>query len=172
MEPLYFNFFLMKKNVLIPVVLLATTPFVIACTKKPTDAPLPPPVTGTTETVAPTPAPTEVAPVMSATTTGTVVPTTTVAPVKPITRTEIVSYASPASPQDPIEFSVTVADGVITAASATPKSNNDISRQLQTGFSTEVSAKVVGKKAADLNVDAIGGASLTTAAFEMFVRSF
>lgn len=161
----------MKKNLIVPVVLLATTPFVVACTKKPTDMPPPPPVTGVTETVAPVETP--VVPVVTPTETvaqsGT---TSVVTPAMPMTRTETVTYASPANPQDPVEFSVTVTEGVITAASATPKSDNDISKQLQTAFAADVSAKVVGKKAADLDVDAIGGASLTTAAFETFVHSF
>lgn len=163
----------MKKNVLIPVVLLATTPFVVACTKKPTDMPPPPPVTGSTETVAPveTPAMPEVMPVEVTVQSGSAsVEVTT--PASPITRTETVTYASPAGPQDPVEFSVTVTDGVITAASATAKSENDISKKLQTAFAAEVGTKVVGMKAADLDVDAIGGASLTTAAFETFVHSF
>lgn len=141
----------MKKNILIPVVLLATTPFVVACTKNPTDIPPPPPVTGTTETI--TPVETSATPVI-------------------LTRTETVTYTSPANPQDPVEFSVTVTDGVITSASATPKSDNEISQKLQTAFAAEVATKVVGMKAADFDVDAIGGASLTTGAFEMFVRSF
>jgi hypothetical protein len=83
-----------------------------------------------------------------------------------------VTYASPAGPQDPVEFSVTVTDGIVTAASATAKSDNDISKKLQTAFAGEVGMKVIGKKAKDLDVDAIGGASLTTAAFETFVHSF
>jgi uncharacterized protein with FMN-binding domain len=113
-----------------------------------------------------------VTPVVPTTQTGTpVVAMTPVAPVV-LTRTETVTYASPASPQDPVDFSVTVTDGVITAASAVSKSDNDISKQLQTAFAGEVSSKVVGKKAKDLHVDAIGGASLTTAAFETFVHSF
>jgi FMN-binding domain len=157
----------MKKTLIVPVLLLATTPFVVSCTKKPTDLPPPPVVTGTTETVAPV-----VTPVAPTTQTGT--PVQAVTPVAPVvlTRTETVTYASPAGPQDPVEFSVTVTDGVITAASATAKSDNDISKQLQTAFAGELSTKVVGKKAADLDVDAIGGASLTTAAFETFARSF
>ncbi len=89
-----------------------------------------------------------------------------------LTRTETVTYASPIDPKDPVEFSVTITDGVITSASATPKSTHDISQKLQTSFASEVSAKVVGKKAADFDVDTIGGASLTTGAFELFVRSF
>ncbi len=170
----------MKKNILIPVVLLATTPFVVACTKKPTDMPPPPPVTGETETVTPAPADTtsampsiEIDATAVVSSGGTVeVSTATTTPAMPVTRTETVTYASPANPQDPVEFSVTVTDGVITAASATPKSDNDISKKLQTAFAAEVGAKVVGMKAADLDVDAIGGASLTTGAFETFVRSF
>ena len=71
-----------------------------------------------------------------------------------------------------IEFDVTVTDGVITAAAATPKAEHEISMKLQTGFSAELSGKVVGKKAKDLQIDAIGGASLTTKAFEQFVHSF
>jgi hypothetical protein len=67
---------------------------------------------------------------------------------------------------------VTVTDGMITAASATAKSDNDISKQLQTAFAGEISAKAIGKKAKDLKLDAVGGASLTTAAFEQFVHSF
>jgi hypothetical protein len=89
------------------------------------------------------------------------------------TRTETLTYDSK-SPEGmvPVEFSVTVTDGVITAASATPKAEKDASKYNQTNFAKEVSAKVVGKKAKDLDVAAIGGASLTTAAFEQFVHSF
>ncbi|MFZ2255365.1 MAG: hypothetical protein WAW59_04875 [Patescibacteria group bacterium] len=157
----------MKKNLIVPVLLLATSPFVVSCTKSPTDMPPPPPVTGATETVTPE---TPVVPVETVTQSGTTA-TETVTPMA-LTRTETVTYASPASPQDPVEFSVTVTDGVITAASATPKSDNDISKMRQAAFAAEVSTKVVGKKAADLDVDVIGGSSLTTAAFETFVHSF
>ena len=105
--------------------------------------------------------------------TGNVDPAQSGATVAPqtFTRTETVSYTTPAEAKDVVEFSVTVTDGVITAASATPKSKNEISQKMQTGFAGAVS-KVVGMKAKDLDVDAIGGASLTTAAFEQFVRSF
>ncbi len=88
-----------------------------------------------------------------------------------ITRRETVSYNNP-SGSDRVEFAVTVTDGIITSASATPKADNEISLKRQTAFAAEVSAKVVGKKASDLNVDAIGGSSLTTGAFETFVHSF
>ena len=72
-----------------------------------------------------------------------------------ITRTETLSYMNP-SGSDEVEFSVSVTDGVITAASANPKAKNPISIKLQTAFAAEVSKKVVGMKAKDLDVDAIG----------------
>ena len=63
-------------------------------------------------------------------------------------------------------------DGVITAASSKTLATNDASKYNQDNFSKSVSASVVGKKAKDIHVDAIGGASLTTGAFETFVHSF
>jgi hypothetical protein len=53
----------------------------------------------------------------------------------------------------------------------TPKGSNDVSKKYQAGFARELSGKVMGKKIANLSMDAIGGASLTTAAFNKFVRS-
>ena len=152
----------MKKTLIVPILLLATTPFVVGCTKKPTDIPPPPPVTGTTETVAPVETVVPVAPVQSGSAT-----TETVAPVV-LTRTETLSYDSktPVGMVD-VEFSVT-----ITAASATPKTDKQGSNYNQTNFAKALSGAVVGKKAKDLDVDAIGGSSLTTAAFETFVHSF
>ena len=37
-------------------------------------------------------------------------------------------------------------------------------------FAKNISKSVVGKKIKDLDIDTVGGASLTTAAFEQFVR--
>ncbi len=115
-----------------------------------------PPVTTSTVSVTPT-----------ATTPVTQTPRTP----ETFTRRETVSYSNP-SGTDTVEFNVTVTDGIITSASATPKADNEISLKRQTAFAAEVSSKVVGKKASDLNIDAIGGSSLTTAAFEKFVHSF
>ena len=90
-----------------------------------------------------------------------------------LTRKETVSYDSK-TPEGmvQVEFDVTVTDGIITAATSTPKTDKQGSLYNQTSFAKELSSKVVGKKAKDLKVDAIGGASLTTAAFETFVHSF
>lgn len=82
--------------------------------------------------------------------------TGTVAPVT-LTRTETVSYDS-RSPDGmvEIEFSVTITDGVITAASATPKTDKQGSSYNQTNFVKNLSSVAVGKKAQDFQVDAIG----------------
>ena len=85
-----------------------------------------------------------------------------------ITRTGVESYQSPAG-LDQVEFTVSVKDGVITAASSKVLATNDASKYNQGNFAKEVSAKVVGKSTKDFEIDAIGGASLTTAAFEKFV---
>ena len=143
--------------------MLATLTVASSCTPSPTQTPA---NTGSTVETG-SMAPVEI-------NTGNVDPVQTGATVAPqaFTRTETVAYKTPAEEKDLVEFSVTVTDGVITAASAISKSQNEISQKMQTSFAGEVSKKVVGMKAKDLNVDAIGGASLTSAAFEQFVRSF
>lgn len=102
--------------------------------------------------------------------TGVVV--TPAAPVT-LTRKETLTYSVPApGTADAIEFDVTVTDGIITLAVAVGKADHEFSKNWQGKFVAELSGKVVGKKAKDLKVYAIGGASLTTAAFETFVHSF
>jgi len=98
-----------------------------------------------------------------------------VTPVAPIvlTRKETLSYTVPAPDLNTtVEFDVTVTDGIITTATSRTLATADASKFNQDNFAKDVSAKVVGKKAKDLKIDAIGGASLTTLAFETFVHSF
>ena len=74
-----------------------------------------------------------------------------------LTRKETLSYTVPApGTADLIEFDVTVTDGVITRAAATGKADHEYSKNWQGKFIAELSSKVVGKKAKDLKVDAIG----------------
>lgn len=87
-----------------------------------------------------------------------------------LTKTGIVSYNSPAG-LDTIEFSVSYKNGVITAANAKPLATNPGSIQNQWNFAKEVETKVVGKSLKNFDVDVIGGASLTTTAFEKFVQA-
>jgi uncharacterized protein with FMN-binding domain len=139
------------KKIILPLVMLASIVTLASCGEKVT--------TPVVETTKENPA-----------VTGVVV--TPQAPVV-LTRKEILSYAVPApGTADKIEFDVTVTDGVITRAAAVSMADHEYSKNWQSKFVAELSSKVVGKKAKDLKVDAIGGASLATAAFETFVRAF
>jgi len=136
------------KKIALPLVMIASLVTLVSCGEK----------TPTTQVVVP---------VENPAITGSVVTPTV------LTRKETLSYNVPApGTADLIEFDVTVTDGVITRAAAVGKAENEYSKNWQAKFIAELSGKVVGKKAKDLDVDAIGGASLTTAAFETFVRSF
>jgi hypothetical protein len=143
------------KKIALPLVMIASLATLVSCGQ-----------TGVTTPVVTTPTPTNVI-------TGVVItPTTSVAPTA-LTRKETLSYDVPAPElKAPVEFDVTVTDGIITAATARTLATTPASKYNQDNFVKNVSAKVVGKKAKDLKVDAIGGASLTTLAFETFVHSF
>lgn len=107
--------------------------------------------------------------------TGVLSPTNPVSVTSPsapvvLNRKQTVSYRTPGDDVS-VEFDVTITDGIITAASSKTLATEDASKYNQDEFAKFVSVKVVGKKAKDLNVDAIGGASLTTTAFLDFVHS-
>ncbi len=157
----------------IPVVLLASTPFIMSCTQDPVSVPavVTPTVTGSTETILP---PVDTVP-SDITSTGesAPVPVTNQSnnPSTVVTRTETVYYDTPAG-SHPVEFAVTVDSGVITAVAVTPKAEHEISQKLQTAFASNITEKVVGKKISELELSAVGGASLTTTAFNAYIRSF
>ena len=145
----------MKKHVVAPLVLLSSITFLTSCMSKsdmttptvkaPIEASIP-------VDVVTTPIATGSAMMASGSTSSEgVIPSA----ANVLTRTETVSYMHP-SGSDEVEFSVSVTDGVITAASANSKAKNPISIKNQTAFAAEVSKKVVGMKAKDLDVDAIG----------------
>ena len=172
------------KKIILPLALLASIATLTSCTEKnPTPVetnvvPLPTFVKTTPATPAPPVVPTEPATPTPADS-GAVISTgsfqigATPPPqsMAPITKTETVTYTTPAG-VDPVEFSVTTTDGVINAVVVTPKSTHEISKKLQTAFAGEIGAKVVGKKISELSLSAVGGASLTTAAFNKFVQTF
>ena len=89
----------------------------------------------------------------------------------PSVHTATVSYLAPSGNED-VGLSVTVADGKITAVSVENKATDGVSRRYQDSFAQGISGAVVGKKLSELNLSAVGGASLTTAAFAKYVRSF
>ena len=144
----------MKKHVVAPLVLLSSITFLTSCMSKsdmttptvkaPIEASIPVDVVTTIATGSTMMA-------SGSTSSEGVIPSA----ANVLTRTETVSYMHP-SGSDEVEFSVSVTDGVITAASANSKAKNPISIKNQTAFAAEVSKKVVGMKAKDLDVDAIG----------------
>lgn len=138
----------MKKSVVVPLVMLASISLLTACTEPTAPAVVPP------------------APPVSSEPAAVVTPP----PAAAQSVTKIVTYPSPAG-VDEVEFSVTVEGGVIKSASSRTLATNDGSKYNQDNFASAVSAKVVGKSVKDLDLDVIGGASLTTEAFEKFVKS-
>lgn len=175
----------MRKHIVAPLSLLASLSLLTSCTTPMTDKsttpkmPLTPntesntasTMTNTATSVVLPPPPVDIMPPVV--TTGSSL-TWSTSPVSSVNHKQTVSYDS-RTPEGnvEIEFDVTVsADGVITAVSATPKTDKQWSVYNQTNFSKDISSKAVGKSTKDLKLDAVGGASLTTAAFESFVRSF
>ncbi len=99
-------------------------------------------------------------------------PVVNIRPTAPtvIERSNIVSYNSPGW-VDKIGFRMVVTDGIITSLAVTPQSSNDMSGNYQQAFASKASTEIVGKKIKWLQLDAVGWASLTTAAFEKFVQT-
>ncbi|NRH20859.1 hypothetical protein HOO68_02325 [Candidatus Gracilibacteria bacterium] len=160
------------KKLTLPLVMIASLATLVSCGEK--TAPVTPlaPVTSSAVTGAVV---TNETPVVA--NTGIVVTQTetqsgaTATPVM-VTRKETVTYQIPPGDEF-VEFDVTLTDGVITAVAATSKAPADhaISIKLQEAFAAGIAEKAIGKKAKDLDLDVVGGASLTTAAFEKFVQA-
>lgn len=83
-----------------------------------------------------------------------------------------IKYEAPSGPVF-MDVSTKVEDGVVKSASVKAGENTDqMSAGFIENFSKEISTKVIGQKISDLqNVDAIGGASLTTKAFVNYVSA-
>lgn len=118
---------------------------------------------GGNQTVETTPTPTQPTPRVATV-------TNTLAISKNVTKAQEVNYTSPAGPES-MKASITTNDGIITEASITPLATNPISLKLQGAFAKDISGKVVGKAIKDLQVDTVSGASLTSAAFNEFLKS-
>jgi hypothetical protein len=86
-----------------------------------------------------------------------------------VTHSSTVSYRTPDGSAS-VTFSATVKGGVITAASSTTRASGT-SGYYQDVFARGISTAAIGKKAAGLNLAAVGGASLTTNSFEQFIAA-
>ncbi len=87
-----------------------------------------------------------------------------------VTKSSTITYRTPEW-SDPVLFTVTVKNGIITSASSVTRARDGTSIWYQDSFAKSVTSAVVWKKIANLNLSAIGGASLTTRAFTQFVQS-
>ncbi len=58
----------------------------------------------------------------------------------------------------------------ITQVKIRPMATHPISTKWQNAFAKEIENRVVGKEIGSLSLDAVAGASLTTAAFEQYVK--
>lgn len=78
-------------------------------------------------------------------------------------------YITPGG-EETIDIMLTLANGVVTEATALPQAKHPTSKQMQAGFEQDFSGAVVGKTLSELeNIDRIGGASLTTGGFRRAV---
>lgn len=76
------------------------------------------------------------------------------------------SYNVPEGDTNSVSVNMTVKDGVITAVSATHDYPNRQSGRFTDWFDQELQAEVVGKSLGGLSVSRVGGASLTSNAFD------
>jgi uncharacterized protein with FMN-binding domain len=69
------------------------------------------------------------------------------------------------------EFSISLQDDIITAISAEYVSGDHEDERYHRRFAANIANKVVGKKISEIDLDTVGGASLTTEAFMNFITS-
>lgn len=74
------------------------------------------------------------------------------------------AYNSPAG-SEKIQISVTLSDDIVTNATFSGEAINPTSKNKQAQFSANFKQKVVGKNIDEVQLSAVGGASLTTKAF-------
>lgn len=74
------------------------------------------------------------------------------------------NYNSPAG-RESIDISLTLSDGIVTDATFVGNATNPASKNKQKSFDNNFKLQVVGKNIEDIDLHAVGGASLTTGAF-------
>lgn len=97
--------------------------------------------------------------------------TSTTSSYKDGTYTASANYSVPHGYQNSINVSVTVKDGVISAASATHSSSDRESAEFIDSFNSSLSSKVVGQSLSGASFSRIGGASLTTDGFQAAIET-
>jgi uncharacterized protein with FMN-binding domain len=86
------------------------------------------------------------------------------------TYTESGSYQAPSGTEE-IEVTVTLVDNVITEVSVEGKARDPQAKQHQGEFIEGIAAEVVGKSIDELDVDKVGGSSLTSKGFTKAINA-
>ena len=79
------------------------------------------------------------------------------------------SYRSPAG-NESIEVALTLSSGVVRDATVTSKATNSTSRGYQRDFIGSFKSEVIGKSISEIELDAVGGSSLTPNGFNEAVE--
>ncbi len=84
-----------------------------------------------------------------------------------VTRTGTGTYLTPRRDEHTVDVTLTIADGIVTDAEVTfdGKPAGEVSNGTQGRFLAAYEAEVIGKPVANINLSRVGGASLTTGAF-------
>ena len=80
-----------------------------------------------------------------------------------------VPYSIPYGYVEPMEVSLTIADGIVTDSRVEFKLGNPTSKPYQEGFLDYYQNEIIGKPLDDINFSRLGGASLTNMAFDVAV---
>lgn len=95
-------------------------------------------------------------------------PATTGGTYKDGTYTESASYSAP-SGTETVDVTLTLADNVITAVEVTGHATDPQAKEHQGEFKDGIAAVVVGKNIDEIQVDKVGGSSLTSGGFNKAV---
>lgn len=83
---------------------------------------------------------------------------------------DTVQYTSPAGPEE-IGVNLSVENGVVKSVDVEVKATNSTSVNRQLSFKNSLQSAIVGKPLTGLQVDRVGGSSLTSRAFDQWVKT-
>ena len=75
------------------------------------------------------------------------------------------SYTPPSNQTEEVDVTLTLKDSVVTELEVTTSGNHPTSKMHQRDFTSKVQDQVVGKNIDELDVDKVGGSSLTSSGF-------
>ena len=75
------------------------------------------------------------------------------------------SYTPPSNQTEEVDVTLTLKDSVVTELEVTTSGNHPTSKMHQRDFTSKVQEQVVGKNLDELDVDKVGGSSLTSSGF-------